>query len=130
MKNKQDTKKHEWFYPVFYRSQKSAWKGEYLFKEWYVHEFLPKIETHLSSLKLSSKALLLLDNVPTHPSDLECEGASGIKLLFLPPNVTRLQQPMDQGVIEFSRRKYRQKLLLDVLERLDVDMSFILQEIL
>ena len=81
-------------------------------------EFVPKVKHHLMSLKLPVKALLVLDNAPTHPQELECEGYSDIKLLFLPPNITSLTQPMDQGVIESFKRRYRRKLLSEILGKL------------
>lgn len=106
--------------PVYYRAQKSAWMDTYLFKEWFVSEFVPKVKQHLASLKLPIKALLLLDNAPTHPEEgLECEGESDIKLLYMPPNVTSISQPMDQGVIECFKRRYRRKLLSEILGQLD-----------
>lgn len=106
--------------PVYYRAQKSAWMDTSLFKEWFVAEFVPKVKQHLTSLNLPIKALLVLDNAPTHPEeDLECEGHSGIKLLYMPPNVTSISQPMDQGVIECFKRKYRRKLLSEILGKLD-----------
>ncbi|XP_046663035.1 jerky protein homolog-like [Homalodisca vitripennis] len=107
--------------PVYYRSQKSAWMDSHLFKEWFICEFVPKVKSHLLSLKLPVSALLLLDNAPTHPDELTCEGETGIKLYFLPLNVTSLQQPMDQGVIECVKRKYRRKLLSEVLFKLEND---------
>lgn len=109
--------------PVYYRAQKSAWMDSYLFKEWFESEFVPKVKHHLTSLKLPVKALLVLDNAPTHPQELECEGYSDIKLLFLPPNVTSLTQPMDQGVIESFKRRYRRKLLSEILGKLDNEGS-------
>lgn len=36
---------------------------------------------------------------------------------FLPPNVTALIQPMDQGVIETTKRLYRKKLIMFLLEQ-------------
>jgi hypothetical protein len=106
--------------PVYYRSQKSAWMDSYLFKEWFVAQFVPSVKEHLTSLKLPVKAVLVLDNAPTHPEEgLECDGYSDIKLLYMPPNVTSIAQPMDQGVIECFKRKYRRKLLSEILDKMD-----------
>ncbi|MFS1564416.1 MAG: hypothetical protein ACL7AX_13685 [Candidatus Arsenophonus phytopathogenicus] len=101
--------------PVCYKAQKSAWMDSYLFKEWFVNEFVPKVKSYLKSNKLPIKAVLILDNAPTHPQELECD--INIKLHFLPPNVTSLIQPMDQGVIESLKRRYRRKFLSEILER-------------
>lgn len=49
---------------------------------------------------LPVKALLLLDNAPTHPDEdkLEVSGKA-IRAICLPPNTTALIQPTDQGVL-------------------------------
>lgn len=40
-----------------------------------------------------------MDNCPAHPGEEELVSGD-IKTIFLPPNVTPLLQPMDQGVLE------------------------------
>lgn len=60
--------------------------------------------------------LLLLDNAPTYPPvNLLVRENGRFKALFLPPNVTSLLQPMDQGVIECIKRHYRKQLLRKLL---------------
>ncbi|XP_068204575.1 tigger transposable element-derived protein 1-like [Palaemon carinicauda] len=59
------------------------------------------------------KCLLVLDNAPTHPPDLEeylLAEYSFIKVLYLPPNTTPLLQPMDQKVISNFKRLYTKHL--------------------
>lgn len=102
--------------PVYYRSQKSAWMSSDLFSEWFESEFVPKVKRHLKSINLPIKAILVLDNAPTHPDKVTCDTAD-IKIIFLPPNVTSLIQPMDQGVIETFKRRYRRKFLSEILQR-------------
>ncbi|XP_018574376.1 jerky protein homolog-like [Anoplophora glabripennis] len=104
--------------PVYYRNQRSAWMDSKLFKAWFYEEFVTQVEQHLKKMKLSRKALLLLDNAPSHPSEDElC--SEDIKVLFFPPNVTSLIQPMDQGVLENLKRNYRFCLLKSFLEALE-----------
>ncbi|KOC71274.1 Jerky protein homolog-like, partial [Habropoda laboriosa] len=72
--------------------------------------------------------LLVLDNTPAHPSTselLEIE-RENVEILFLPPNVTSLIQPMDQSVIETFKRNYRKILLRRLLFADDNDMGFLL----
>ena len=65
---------------------------------------------------LPVKALLLLDNAPSHPSTQLPKSQDGnIKCVFLPPNTTSLIQPMDQGVLESTKRRYRKELLKKLL---------------
>lgn len=104
--------------PVFYRAQKSSWMSCELFAEWFSDQFVPKVEKFLTEKGLPKKAILLIDNAPTHP----CELKSGdIVVRFLPPNVTSLIQPLDQGVIATFKRHYRGLFLRTILQ--DSDMQ-------
>ncbi len=72
-----------------------------LFSTWFHNEFVPTIKIKLTELGVEPKALLLLDNCSAHPDEDELVSSDGkIKAVFLPPNVTSLIQPMDQGVLE------------------------------
>jgi hypothetical protein len=58
------------------------------------------VRQHLKSLDLPQKAVLLLDNAPSHPNEDILKSEDGnIFVKYLPPNVTAMIQPMDQGVI-------------------------------
>lgn len=107
--------------PVCYKNQKSAWMDEYIFKDWLVNNFVPSVKNHLKILKMPCKAILIVDNAPTHPEGIKIDGESGIQCLFLPPHVTSLIQPMDQGVIECFKRRYRRKLISEILNRMDLE---------
>lgn len=75
-----------------------------IFKRWFRNEFVPSVEKHLKANNLPRKAVLILDNAPSHPCQDEL--ADGyIKTIFLPPNVTAACQPMDQGVLEMLKKK-------------------------
>lgn len=106
--------------PVYYRNQKSAWMDATLFKAWFEEEFVPTVEQFLKSKNLPRKALLLLDNAPSHPAEL-IDG--DIKTIFLPPNVTSLIQPLDQGVLENLKRNYKRCLLRALLDGLEENCS-------
>lgn len=64
-----------------------------LFNEWFSDEFVPNVESFLKSKVLPRKAVLLIDNPPTHPQNLKC---GDIVVKFVPVNVTNLIQPLDQ----------------------------------
>ncbi|XP_054744414.1 jerky protein homolog-like [Anastrepha obliqua] len=112
--------------PVYYKSQKSEWMNSDLFKEWFNLEFVPKVKKHLKSVNLPIKAILVLDNAPTHPHDC---AVYEIKLVYLPPNVTSLVQPMDQGVIESLKRRYRRKLASEILQHSESEDKGLLEVI-
>jgi hypothetical protein len=46
-------------------------------------------------------------------------GLSNMTLVFLPPNVTSVVQPLDQGIIAFLKIQYKKKLLRWVLSQYD-----------
>ncbi|KAK0169767.1 hypothetical protein PV328_010408 [Microctonus aethiopoides] len=91
--------------PVHYKSQECAWMVSSLFKEWFFTEFVPKVTLYLKSKKLPIKAVLLVDNCSSHPQKLQI--GTNIKVIFLPPNTSALIQPMDQGVLQYLKLKYR-----------------------
>ncbi|XP_057667237.1 tigger transposable element-derived protein 1-like [Diorhabda carinulata] len=98
--------------PIIYTSQKSAWMDSTIFVEWFTETFISSVKAHQSKNGKRKKTLLPLDNDPTHSScDILNEKDEFIKVMFLPPNVTSLLQPMDQGVIETFKRYYRKELL-------------------
>lgn len=61
---------------------------------------------------------MLLDNAPTHPSE-EILNSIDDKCIvkYLPPNVTSLIQPMDQGVISAMKRHYKTGFLRELLSQ-------------
>lgn len=66
---------------------------------------------------MPSKALLLLDNAPSHPNEKDLVSEDGsILAMFMPPNVTPLIQPMDQNAIRITKLHYRNSLLAAVFE--------------
>ena len=72
----------------------------------------------LTKKGLPVKALLLIDNAPSHPpeSDLKSEDGS-IEAMFMPPNVTALIQPMDQNAIRITKLHYRNSLLATIIAK-------------
>ncbi|XP_035210407.1 tigger transposable element-derived protein 1-like [Stegodyphus dumicola] len=65
-------------------------------------EITEKHEQGVRENNLPKQALLILDNAPAHPPNLEddlLEEFKFIKVLYLPPNTTPILQPMDQQVI-------------------------------
>lgn len=95
--------------PVIYTSQKSSWMDRDIFLEWYKNNFIPYVK---SQQKVPGKVLLLLDNCPAHPSAEVLNAVDPqFRVMYFPPNVTSLIQPMDQGVIEKTKRLYRKNLL-------------------
>ena len=112
--------------PLKYSGQKSAWMTSALFHDWYHNTFVPYVREKLAALGLECKALLVLDNCSAHPDEKELVSDDGhIKVMFLPPNVTSLIQPMDQGVLKCLKLLYRKKLLSRLLIEDDRGQSLV-----
>uniref|UniRef100_K7G5J3 Jerky protein homolog-like n=1 Tax=Pelodiscus sinensis TaxID=13735 RepID=K7G5J3_PELSI len=104
--------------PVSYKNQRNAWMDSAIFRGWFFNEFLPSVEHFLNLLNLPRKAILVINNVPSHPHEDELISGD-IRVIFLPPNITSLCQPMDQSVLEALKKKYCCKLLTIVIEAID-----------
>lgn len=106
--------------PVKYGSQNSAWMTKTLFEEWFFQDFVPQVREHLRNNNLPEKALLILDNAPVHPRAEELV-SGGIRVLYLPPNITSTIQPMDQNVLETMKKIYKRTFLQNILTHLEND---------
>ncbi|CAH1378744.1 unnamed protein product [Tenebrio molitor] len=100
--------------PVDYDYSKSAWMTAAIFSNWFHNSFVPQVRRFLEQRKLPAKAILILDNVPSHPpvEDLKTNDGN-IVTIYMPPNVT----PMCQNVIQLTKLFYRSNLLSLVVSR-------------
>ena len=114
---------------VIYKSQRNAWMNSEIFAEWFKKDFVPAVKSHQRSQNIRSpKALLLIDNGSAHPDELSSRDGS-ITCLFLPPNTTFLIQPMDQGVLQAMKNRYKRKLLQKVICSQDIDQTQSIKDI-
>ncbi|XP_062541743.1 jerky protein homolog-like [Armigeres subalbatus] len=99
--------------PVYYKHSKKAWTNRSLFNEWFHTQFVPLVQAFSIQQGIEPKALLLLAH---HEGSKALESEDGlISVVFLPPNCTSEGQPMDQGVINAIKKRYKKKLLLNVV---------------
>ena len=87
-------------------------------KPWMTSDIMRNILA-CTNRKLKSECrnvLLFLDNAPCYPSGLSF---SNIKVIFLPKNATSRLQPLDAGIIQNFKVKYRKLLLKFVISRVD-----------
>ena len=80
---------------VGYYSKKDAWMTSGVFETW-----LKKLNREMAFEK---RKMLFLDNASSHPT----VEYSNVKLQFFPPNTTSVLQPMDQGIIQATKLKFR-----------------------
>ena len=74
--------------------------------------FVSFVRDKLVALGEKPTAVSVLDNCPAHPNSEDLVSDDGaITAMFLPANVTSLIQPMDQGVIQSVKKRYKKMLL-------------------
>ncbi|GFY31834.1 HTH CENPB-type domain-containing protein [Trichonephila clavipes] len=84
----------------------------YPFSEWYFKDFILNIKKLREREGKTGKVLFILDNAPCYPpAEILNTIDDDFSVMYLPPNVTALVQPMDQGVIEKLKRIYRKQVL-------------------
>ena len=88
-----------------YHFNLNAWMTKKIFKD-----YLRKFDRAMKAA--DRKILLILDNFSGHYLDAEGQGPlsykpTNIELLYLPPNVTALLQPLDAGIIKSFKSHYR-----------------------
>ncbi|GBM22811.1 Tigger transposable element-derived protein 1 [Araneus ventricosus] len=98
---------------VMWRANPKAWVTRQFFVQWVNLFFGPSVKKYLQENNLPMQALLVLDNAPAHPPNLEVdilEEFKFIKVLYLLPNTTPILQPMDQQVISNFKKLYSKHL--------------------
>ncbi|KAI6661871.1 Jerky protein homolog-like [Oopsacas minuta] len=111
--------------PVSYFVQKKSWMDAKVFQLWFQLKFLPFVKQFCKKVSIDYKALLLLDNAPAHPSVEKLNSEDGrVVAMFLPANTTSIIQPMDQGILEAMKRRYKKCLLRHlILEEHTLELS-------
>uniref|UniRef100_A0A8C4QLX5 HTH CENPB-type domain-containing protein n=1 Tax=Eptatretus burgeri TaxID=7764 RepID=A0A8C4QLX5_EPTBU len=106
--------------PVDYYAQKNAWMDRYVFKQW-----LEKFDHKMT--RQGRKVLLFWDSVSSHITDnVELKSTT---VVSLPPNTTSKLQPLDQGIMETCKKRYRGKLnrqvVLDIESGVETKISLL-----
>lgn len=83
--------------PVMWRHNQKSWMTQSIMNEWLT-------ELNKDMKKQKRNILLFMDNAKCHPID---SNFSNLKIKFLPPNTTAFCQPMDQGIIQTFKLRYR-----------------------
>ena len=95
--------------PVVWTANKKAWMTTAIFTDW-IMKFNSRIAAQ------GRHVLLLLDNAPAHPQELEL---SNVVLQYLPANTTSMLQPLDLGIIKNLKCHYRTRQLRTILSKID-----------
>ena len=106
--------------PFIWTASRKDWVKQQIFSEWYSKYFCHSVLQFCNQNNLPWKALLLLDNAPGHPRNLEdVKSELKVKIVFLPSNTTSLLQPMDQGVIAAFKVYYLRQSLQEMIRKMD-----------
>ncbi|XP_067131436.1 tigger transposable element-derived protein 1-like [Centruroides vittatus] len=89
--------------PAYWRANKKARMTGHLVEDWFHNCFVPDVENYLKKKNLAFKVLLILDNAPSHPIDLN---HPSVEIAFSPRNTTSLLQPLDQGIVATFKLYY------------------------
>ncbi|XP_068218893.1 tigger transposable element-derived protein 1-like [Palaemon carinicauda] len=115
--------------PVYFRSNQKAWMTQALFEDWFINCFVPQVRQNCLEQGIPFKILLLLDNEPEHPTYLT-DINPDVKVVFLPPNTTKLIQPMDQGSIAAFKANYLRTTFAQALDAIEADPELSLHDFL
>jgi len=87
-----------------WRSNSKAWMNTLIMAEW-LRSFYQSIDT-------SRCVLLLMDNLRAHGCGVDlAPPPPHIQIQYLPKNATSIYQPLDQGIIESTKRYYKRRWL-------------------
>lgn len=114
--------------PVVYKASSKGWMTRPVFMEWFKTCFIPCVKKFLTDVNRPKKALLLIDNAPSHPPEEEINFDPDFRVMFLPPNCTAVLQPMDQNLIQNIKVGYRKRLLNQVISNEGADIVKMLKE--
>ncbi|KAK8721855.1 hypothetical protein OTU49_012609, partial [Cherax quadricarinatus] len=94
--------------PIIYRVHKDSYINQVLFQDWFYNHFVPEVKKNFikTGHPADSTALLLLDKSNAHPR-LQDLRSGNIFAEFLPDSKTGLIQPMEQGVVQDVKARYR-----------------------
>ncbi|XP_049294140.1 tigger transposable element-derived protein 1-like [Anopheles funestus] len=104
--------------PVVWKWNSKAWATRSIFVEWFHVSFIPEVQQYCAKKDIPFKALLLLDNVHGHPTELN-DLHPNIEVIFLPPRTTCLLQPMDQGIIATLKSYYLRRVFKQAIETIE-----------
>ncbi|XP_063244145.1 tigger transposable element-derived protein 6-like [Bacillus rossius redtenbacheri] len=96
--------------PCDYDFNKKAWMTSTVFMRW-----LRGFDAKMGAA--NRKVVLFVDNCPAHPA---VDNLRNIELVFLPKNTTSVLQPLDQGIIQQVKLKFREMLVRSMVLKMEI----------
>lgn len=100
---------------VEYRGNSSAWMTAQIFTEW-----IMKFDSDMKRQKRN--VLMFLDNFRGH--DIDQSKLTNRMIKFFPPNPTSVLQPLDQGIIQSFKVRYRKLMVSELVEQIESGGSY------
>lgn len=97
-----------------YHASKTAWTTKELLFGW-----LTRLDSY-SRLTAGRKILLLVDDFFAHGKKKKFSPLQNIRVEFLPPSTASNMQPLDAGILDCVKAKYKHRMLFRDFENLDV----------
>eukprot|EP00171_Calliarthron_tuberculosum_P001152 IDg1152t1 len=96
----------------WYRSQTNSWMQTQLFEYYLMECWYPAVRK-----ETGENVCLILDNCSAHGEKLPV--LPGVEYVFLPPGVTSIYQPLDQGIIAAIKANARREVLQQVVNNVE-----------
>ena len=106
--------------PVYWETNDKATMTAVILKKWFYNCFVPDVEIYLRAKNCTFKALLIVDNVTEHLTDLVHEN---VKVLYLPSSTSSILQPLEQDVPKLFKCYYIRRTLEFIFDRLNSNPS-------
>lgn len=100
--------------PIQYVSNSKAWMTSLIFEQWL-------LDLDRTFMKKNRTILLFIDNCSAHK---KIPNLRNIKVIFFPPNMTSVIQPMDQGIIKNLKHFYRKQIVMNLLASINRNTNF------
>ncbi|XP_051787129.1 tigger transposable element-derived protein 1-like [Erpetoichthys calabaricus] len=101
--------------PAVWKSNRKASITRHTFREYFVDHVIPELREYCLQENMAFKILLVLNNSPAHDVDFEAL-CPEIQVVFFPPGMTSVLQPMDQGVIAGFKANYHKEILKGLID--------------
>lgn len=95
--------------PVIWRSSPDGHLSPNIFLEYFNIYLQREMKDYCEQQDIDFKALLIIQNSPNYPENI-FDLSKNIKVLFIPPNVQHLIQPMGQGICTTFKSRYLVKI--------------------
>jgi hypothetical protein len=100
-----------------------AWFNMGVTKWWFDTVFIPFFTEHFQSEEGTNHGIVILDGRSAHNGIQEWLNDNGhphIHCIYLPPNVTSMYQPMDQGVLSWLKKNTSTPLSINFSEYMTI----------